>query len=1136
MSSVSRQSRAAVVYRQNANEDPERVNDNDDTQASILKRTLEKNAGSTNELEPARRSIQSNDREDSIEGNTLKQNPKNGPQVGSEDDSDLMSLSSLEDADAYSVDATSIQSHVQDEDDDFVDGKPVPRFSDGSKCHPQRRCHFLEIPFGTSGALKRRVFEVRERLVEPCSLEDQVLASQPRVRHASTNMIVVRWDMSSWAEAKRITQFELQWRQVGLRQGEYLEIPASKADADDGNRESQVLSGELEPVKPESSAEAAFGTVDALQTNSLSKAQAYHTVICDGQFSTMPTAVIRQIDLRAEVRLHGLPGSCAPLIFRVRTKLGHLGWGQWSPESEPIQTLPNICDDLTPRLECATAHSVRLKWCAPANKAYGKVVRYRLFAALAKAKHLKGDVETQDYCDETVELLNDDDEEIAKEASREVGWALIYEGLEEEIGIGKEPRLKNSDSEMRAHDLLAKSLYSKGSNLHAIGLEQGLLPSSWPIFVKLEADMGSWFHGEYFANDVRSPATQVITYDPIPDPPPPPETLPYHGTIQARHILLYLRPSQTYGNGHPAETYKFMYPGRDASNWFGLDIAEGLKNPKSFQRQALKQKTIDLWKEATENFEQEMAAEKDDLRREGWTQDKEGIWNSSLSHEEQVNHPYVDDLPIAEFILMGRMLSAEIIHPFRELYRGPSRHVHLSKLDPTTKYEFYVTTSARMTTYGSSEPSGRTIVATQLESTEKLSLPQGWVELWDPVSEYVYFHESSSTTIQWEHPAGANIDDPELRFRTLRFRLLHRLYQRLPPAQNVETHKIYLNRKKLVQDSYREVGLLKKEQLCGKFNVHFEGESGIDSGGITTEWYHLLTKALFQPEAKLVICTEACSRYSLMPAPRIAGDDRRWHLDRCFMLGRIMAKAVYDKRVVNTPFCTYIYKHLLGIPPDMDDLRQVDPVYHQSLEWMLHHEISDIIFQPFTVHDKNEIEHDLIPGGSHVDVTDANKHEYVEKVVEWLLTKSVSDEMERICAGFHELFPVDELNEFTVAYLEHLINGSEEIPVSELRGAARYANGFSARSKAVQYFWAFMEGASPSKQAAILAFATGSSKMPLEPLSMQIVKSQEGCDALPTSHTCFQQLVIPDYESLQQLEEKFEVALDHAQHGGFMMT
>ena len=46
--------------------------------------------------------------------------------------------------------------------------------------------------------------------------------------------------------------------------------------------------------------------------------------------------------------------------------------------------------------------------------------------------------------------------------------------------------------------------------------------------------------------------------------------------------------------------------------------------------------------------------------------------------------------------------------------------------------------------------------------------------------------------------------------------------------------------------------------------------------------------------------------------------------------------------------------------------------------------------------------------------------------------------------------------------------------------------------------------------------------------------SDAGTQALPTSHTCFNQLVLPAYKKKEEMIQKLEYAIAHA--GGFHMS
>ena len=133
-----------------------------------------------------------------------------------------------------------------------------------------------------------------------------------------------------------------------------------------------------------------------------------------------------------------------------------------------------------------------------------------------------------------------------------------------------------------------------------------------------------------------------------------------------------------------------------------------------------------------------------------------------------------------------------------------------------------------------------------------------------------------------------------------------------------------------------------------------------------------------------------------------------------------------------------------------------------------------------------------------------------------------------------ELLPAAAAAGAQPAELRTLLNGSPDIPVRTLRRAARYANGYDKGSKAVEYLWATLEEATQAQRSMVLNFVTGCPKLPLDELSMEIVRSELGPDALPTSHTCFNQLVLPDYTTQEQLQEKLFVALESAE--GFHMS
>ena len=72
---------------------------------------------------------------------------------------------------------------------------------------------------------------------------------------------------------------------------------------------------------------------------------------------------------------------------------------------------------------------------------------------------------------------------------------------------------------------------------------------------------------------------------------------------------------------------------------------------------------------------------------------------------------------------------------------------------------------------------------------------------------------------------------------------------------------------------------------------------------------------------------------------------------------------------------------------------------------------------------------DLKPGGADIPVTEENKKEYVDFVVEYRISKRVKDQFDALMSGFSELIPQDVINVFDERELELLVGGVSEIDV-----------------------------------------------------------------------------------------------------------
>ncbi|KAI3842297.1 hypothetical protein MKW98_026087 [Papaver atlanticum] len=185
-------------------------------------------------------------------------------------------------------------------------------------------------------------------------------------------------------------------------------------------------------------------------------------------------------------------------------------------------------------------------------------------------------------------------------------------------------------------------------------------------------------------------------------------------------------------------------------------------------------------------------------------------------------------------------------------------------------------------------------------------------------------------------------------------------------------------------------------------------------------------------------------------------------------------------------------------------------------------------------------DYELIPGGRNIRVTEENKHEYVDLVAEHRLTTAIRPQINAFLEGFNELISRELISIFNDKELELLFSGLPDIDLDDMR-ANTEDSGYSSASPIIQWFWEVAQAFSKEDKARLLQFVTGTSKVPLEGFSalqgisdlqrFQIHKAYGSPNHLPSAHTCFNQLDLPEYPSKQHLEERLLLAIHEANEG-----
>ena len=299
---------------------------------------------------------------------------------------------------------------------------------------------------------------------------------------------------------------------------------------------------------------------------------------------------------------------------------------------------------------------------------------------------------------------------------------------------------------------------------------------------------------------------------------------------------------------------------------------------------------------------------------------------------------------------------------------------------------------------------------------------------------------------------------------------------------------------------------------------------------------------------------------------------------QCFLVGVVLGLAIYNSTILDISLPPFAFRKLLASPSSnphsstLDDLAEYRPTLARGLRQLLDYpnpdEVEDVFALSFAITvDRYGVADtvELCPGGSRRPVTGANRREFVDLYVRYLLDTSVAKQFEPFKRGFwsivgheggtHGLFGggeagVNVLSLFQPDEVELLIRGSngssgnslngDSLPpldVAALKTAATYDGWERYRPKSpsgrppfnpaedeptIRWFWETFESASPVAQRKLLAFVTGSDRVPAAgagSLRIALHCLGDDCGRFPTARTCFNVLGLWRCGTKERLEE-----------------
>ncbi|XP_064545143.1 ubiquitin-protein ligase E3A [Drosophila montana] len=353
--------------------------------------------------------------------------------------------------------------------------------------------------------------------------------------------------------------------------------------------------------------------------------------------------------------------------------------------------------------------------------------------------------------------------------------------------------------------------------------------------------------------------------------------------------------------------------------------------------------------------------------------------------------------------------------------------------------------------------------------------------------------------------------------------------------------KLTVRRDQLINDALiglELVAMSNPKDLKKQLVVEFVGEQGIDEGGVSKEFFQLIVEEIFNPAFGMFVQQEETNNMWFNATPFENGA-------QFTLIGIIIGLAIYNNVILAVNFPMVVYRKLMGYRGTFYDLSDWSPTLYKSLKTMLDYQgqdMEEVFEQTFKISYSNVfgelVEHELVPHGSEVLVGQHNKRLFVNLYSDFLLNVNIQQQFKAFRKGFEMVTDESPLKLlFRPEEIEKLVCGSREFDFVELEHSTEYEGGYTEETQIVRDFWSIVHAMPHESKRKLLEFTTGSARVPvggLKCLRLLITRHGPDSDRLPTSHTCFNVLLLPEYSSKEKLEERLLKAINYSKGFGML--
>jgi ankyrin repeat protein len=341
---------------------------------------------------------------------------------------------------------------------------------------------------------------------------------------------------------------------------------------------------------------------------------------------------------------------------------------------------------------------------------------------------------------------------------------------------------------------------------------------------------------------------------------------------------------------------------------------------------------------------------------------------------------------------------------------------------------------------------------------------------------------------------------------------------------NHQTSSLVVRREFVLDDSIEFLTRAPWVVFTGPSYVRFDGEAGIDAGGLRKDWLSAIGKNVFSNAADGGLEMFKKTHDGIYIGLNQQNGDNH---DRYFAFGRYLGIAILNKKQVPVPLSPLFYAKLLHNEVTMHDLERYYVERYTALNYLRNTAKvagTHILVQMEEIGDFDTPELD----SPTTMITNGNAALIVQNILDAYFAGPM---MDAIRNGFNDLIPIAYLNRNGVGpeLLRKMIFGPETVNVDMIIDTMEIDR--TVRPDIIHWLQEWLKSASQENLRYFLRFVTGNPQVPTGGFSdsnhiqVGVWTAANPDDTLPRSHTCFSKIDLPSNATTQK---KFNDSMDHA--------